>query len=100
MLFYVIVGFFAAVGFVTLLWLCLGGFLPGAKTGEVAILCQPGREYALISRYNWLRNLALVRCRLVLLDSQLPPEVQEAFTEQFPGVAFSTLAQWQEKERQ
>lgn len=98
MFFYVIMGFFAAVGLLSILWLIAGAFLPGAKVKTVTLFCPNGQEFALLRRYRWLRELGLVRCRLVLLESSLTPEIQAELTELFPGVSFYTLEQWQTKQ--
>lgn len=94
MFWYVLIGFFAAVGFLCLLWLIFGAFLPAAAPAEVAVLCRRGREQAILRRYRWLRDLGLTRCRLIMLNSQLPQAQQRALTEHFPGVKFCTLEEW------
>lgn len=95
MIWYVIIGFFAAVGLLFLLWLVFGALLPGSRPGTVVLFCPQGREKALLQRYRWLRDLGLVRCRLVLLESRLPLPRQKELTQHFPGVRFCTLEQWQ-----
>ncbi len=94
MIWFVLVGFLAAVGFLTILWLCAGFFVPTCRRGTVGIHCPQGAETALLRRYCWLRDLGFVRCRIVLLDSALSPQEQKALTEHYPGVAFATKEQW------
>ena len=88
------IGFLAAVGALLLLWLLWGAVVPMAAFREVAVSCTLGGEYDLLRRYRWLRELGLCRCRLCLLDSQLPPEAQKQILEKYPGVRFCTPEQW------
>lgn len=91
MIWYVIFGVFAAFGVLCALWVSFGGLL--TRVGTVAILCD-GSEVALVRRYYWLRELGLTKCRLVLLDSQLPQQRQQRIREKCRDIEFCTLAQW------
>ena len=71
---YVIIGSLAAFGALCALWVCAGSLLSGVKT--VTILCD-GCELQLVHRYLWLRSLGLVRCRLMLVNSQLGLQQQQ-----------------------
>ena len=100
MFWYVIVGFLASVGMLTLLWLLAGFFLPGSGAGKVALHCPAGKEYVLLRRYRWLREMGWVRFEVIILDSLLPQEAQTALVQRFPGVFFDTLEHWQTEKEQ
>ncbi len=100
MIWYVIFGVFAAFGALCALWVFFGVFLPGSRGCTAVVLCKPGQEEAVLRRYHWLRELGLARCRLILLDSHLPPEKQQFIMEKYRGVEFTTLAQWRTGEEQ
>ena len=94
MLWYVIIGFFAAVGLLFFLWLGRGLFLTGPTRETVAWICPCGKETVLLRRYRWMRDLGLTRCRIVLIGSDLPVEEQRKIMESFPGVRFQTPEEW------
>lgn len=94
MIWYVMIGVFAAFGVLCALWVLLGVFLPGSRGCAAAVLCPPEQEEILLRRYLWLRELGLTRCRLILLDSHLPEEKQQRIMEKYRDVEFCTLAQW------
>ncbi len=85
----VILAFFAAVGALFLIWLIAGAFLPRCAQCSVAVSCLPGEEWKLLRRYRWLRELGLVRCKLILLDSTLSAEAQDEIMRHYPYVKFS-----------
>ncbi len=91
MLWYVCMGVLAAFGLLCAIWVILGLFLP--RAGTVAILCD-GTEKTLVRRYFWLRELGLIRCRLILLDSRLPAAFRQQIMEKCKDIEFLTLAQW------
>ena len=97
MLWYVMIGFFAAVGALALLWLWIGLILSPFHREEVGIVCPPGREAALLRRYRWLRELGLVRCSIVLLDSPLPAHSRTELTQHYPGVTFAASEDWKKE---
>lgn len=94
MIWCVILGVLAAIGALFVLWLLLGALLPGGKDSAVAVLCKEGNEKSLLRRYRWLRELSLLRCDIVLLDSRLPLEARQEIIEHYPGVDFLTSEQW------
>lgn len=94
MLLYVIMGVFAAVGVLFLLWLLLGACLTGCRRTTVAIYCREQDLLALLRRYRWLRELGLVHTSLVILDSALCREARQSITQTYPGVTFCTTQQW------
>lgn len=98
MIWYVIIGFFAAVGVLALVWLFAGLFLPTGKR-MVAVYCPRGTEISLLRRYRWLRELGLVRCTIVLLDSPLSEEAQNNLAQHFPGVSFCTTENWKQERK-
>lgn len=97
MFLYVIIGFFAAVGFLFLLWLLYGACVPKNSAEVVTVLCQSGRERQLLRRYRWLRDLGLIRSPIVLVGSDLSAQEQSELVQNFPGVSFMSPAQWQEE---
>lgn len=94
MIWYVIFGFFAAVGVLFLLWLMIGAFLPAGCECVLAVCCRPGSERAVTRRYRWLRELGILHGSLIILNSDLPLHKQEEFTQHYPGVRFTTAEQW------
>lgn len=94
MFWYVLIGFFAGVGVLFLAWLLFGCLLPVGGKCTLAVFCQPGKELAMVRRYRWLRDLGLLRGKLILLDSTLPPGIQAEIAQHYPGVTFSTAQLW------
>ena len=97
MFWYVLLGFFAAVGVLSLLWLCAGLFLPDEKKQPVAICCPQNGTLTLLRRYRWLRELGLVRCPIVLLDSDLSLQEQKTLAQHYPCISFSTTQRWKQE---
>ncbi len=93
---YVILGVFAAFGVLCALWALWGLILPGARGGVLLCLCRDRQEEAVLRRYFWLRDLGLLRCCLVLVDSELPPQRQQQICSRCPQVYFYTFSQWME----
>lgn len=100
MIWYVIIGFFAAVGCLFLLWLLYGACLPKTRAEAVAVLCQPGRERQLLRRYRWMRDLGLTNSSVVLVGSALSSREQSEMIQNFPGVTFLTPEQWLEETKE
>ena len=100
MIFYVIIGFFAAVGLLFLLWLLRGFFLPVSGPHTVALYCRPEETVPLLRRYRWMRDLGLIHSRVILLESHHSPQQQSEITQNFPGVTFQTPEQWLEEIRE
>lgn len=72
MIFYVIVGAFAAFGVFCGVWMAFGGLLPGKSGGAAVCLCREGlREEPILRRYLWLRGLGLIRVPLLAVDCGL-----------------------------
>lgn len=88
MFWYILFGFFAAIGALFLLWLFAGSFLPHCQRCRVLISCPEGEELRVIRRFRWLRDLGFVCCRLVLLDTQLPEEARTEMISHYPFVDF------------
>ena len=74
MAWYILLGTLAAFGGLCLLWGLAGWFVSG---GEEGILILPGHsgqgEPGTVRWYLWLRELGLLRCRLVVEDFGLSP---------------------------
>lgn len=94
MIWYVLFGFFAAVGVLFLLWLILGAFLPGRSPCIVAVRCHSECEKALLRRYRWLRELGLICYPIVLVGSEIPIDEQLEIMSHYSGVSFQTPEQW------
>ena len=71
-------GTLAAIGMLSILWVCFGWLLPGAAGG--AVVCRGWPEEGLLRRYRWLRELGLLTWPLLIVA-----EVQVEDTEQFFG---------------
>ncbi len=94
MLGFVILGVFAAFGVLCVLWVLYGALLPGFKGGAMVFYSKPDTEEAILRRYGWLRDLGLVRCPLILLDSGTSVERREQIHRKYHNVEFYTLAEW------
>ncbi len=91
---FVILGTLAAFGALCAVWALWGLLLPGARGGVLVCLCCRGGEEAMVRRYGWLRDLGLLRCPMVLLDSSLAENTQQAIMQMCPGIRFMTLAEF------
>ena len=60
---YVIMGTFAAFGFVSALWAVLGWLLPSGK--GCVLVCYGVPDIGIVSRWKWLQSLGLLRCPLL-----------------------------------
>lgn len=77
MVMWIILSVFAAFGVLCALWACLGFLLPGQKGVAMVYYCRGESLDALIRRWRWLRDLGLVRCRLILVDGGLTEEQKQ-----------------------
>ena len=68
---YIILGTLAAIGVLSILWVCFGWLLPGG-TGAILVCREPSE--ALMLRCRWLRELGLLRLPLVILAKESPEQ--------------------------
>ncbi|MBQ8579976.1 MAG: hypothetical protein IJ448_04700 [Oscillospiraceae bacterium] len=68
MVWYVIIGTLAAFGALCVLWVLFGALLPNCGGGVIFCLCREKNVRHIARRYHWLRDLGLVRSRLVILS--------------------------------
>ncbi len=94
MAFYVIVGVLAAFGALCILWVLFGALLTRPRGDALVCFCGEGREERIIRRYRWLRDLGLVKCPLVLLDSGLPLWQRQQLMQKCGAVRFYTTEKW------
>ena len=66
MMLYVLLGLLAAFGLFCVLWVIFGFLLPGSRRCTVILLCNPSDEAAMLSRLLWLREMSLLRCKVLL----------------------------------
>lgn len=64
---YIILGTLAAIGLLSVGWVCFGWLLPGGDGGIV--LCREPSE-DLLRRCRWLREVGLLRMPLVILGEE------------------------------
>ena len=62
---YILVGTLAAMGLLSVLWVCFGALLPGAK--GVALVCMGWPDGGTVSRYRWLREIGVLHCPLLIV---------------------------------
>ena len=70
--FYVLIGFLAAYGALSVLWASLGWLLPGMKGCMLVYLGRPGE--GICRRYRWLRGLGLMDCPLLAVTEEAETE--------------------------
>ncbi len=87
MVFYVIIGAFGAFGALCALWILLGAYLTDAFGGKLVLHLAPGKIPAALHRYRWLRELGLIRGKLVIVTTS-PPKTQP------PDAEIMTLGQY------
>ncbi len=87
----VLMGFFAAFGVLSALWVVLGGWVTGADGNAPILVCRAGTEAAVLRRRRWLRSLGLLPKTAVLLDLGYSCEEKNVLQEQFPEIEFCTL---------
>ena len=87
----VILGFLAAFGLLSALWVGAGLFFPAKEGGAAVVLCGPGlKEESFIRRWCWLRELGAVRGSLLVIDRGLNPEERNRLAE-YRFVEFCSL---------
>ena len=69
---YVLIGFLAAYGALSVLWAALGWLLPGMKGCMRVYLGRPGE--GICRRYRWLRGLGLMDCPLLAVTEEAETE--------------------------
>ena len=74
--FYVLIGFLAAYGALSVLWAALGWLLPGMKGCALVYMGLP--EEGVRRRYRWLRGLGLMDCPLLAVTEEAETEEIEA----------------------
>jgi len=67
---YVLVGFLAAFGGLSLLWTILGWLLPSGK--GLMLVCMELPEPGVLERYRWLRGMGFLNCPLVMVTQSIP----------------------------
>jgi len=80
MAWYCILGALAAFGLLCGVWVVFGWLLSGGTGGAVVCLpCGNGQEALFLRRCRWLRELGLLRCPVLLVDTAgtaLPEETE------------------------
>ena len=66
MILYVLLGLLAAFGLFCVIWVLFGFLLPGSRRCSVILLCSPKDEAAILCRLLWLREIGLLRCKVLL----------------------------------
>ena len=79
----------AGIGLVSLLWCVLGWILPDVPLLVVFQCPQGHHPDGAISRYQWLRNLGLIRGKLMIIG-QIPEIEQDIWKKKHPNVEFLT----------
>lgn len=91
---YIILGTLALLGLFCALWGAFGWWFGCGKGGALVCLCRSGlSETPQIIRYSWLRGMGLVRCPLLLVDSDLSQKERTQLCGKYPGIEFCTLAE-------
>lgn len=67
MLGYAVIGMLAAFGMLCALWVLLGVFLPGSSKTVTYCLCSKEDAIYIRRRWRWLKDLGLIRGRIVIL---------------------------------
>ena len=65
MVLYILIGTLAAIGMLSVLWVCFGWLLPGGRDG--AVICLGWPRDGMIARYRWLRDLGLLHCPMIIV---------------------------------
>ena len=66
---YILVGTLAAMGLLSVLWVCFGWLLPGGK--GAALVCVGWPEEGMTARCRWLRELGLLQLPMIIVTSDL-----------------------------
>ena len=88
MIWYVLLGFLAAFGLLSMAWTLFGILLPGSRRGAVVLLCQPQQEMALLRRCLWLREMGFLRCRIYLSGRSLCDEQRQYLQQRYQDIEF------------
>lgn len=67
MLGYAVIGMLAAFGLLCALWVSFGALLPGSGKTVIYCICAKENAPAVHRRWRWLRELGLIRGRMVIL---------------------------------
>ncbi len=93
MIWCVLIGVFGAFGLLCALWALFGAYLTD-PFGGIAVLHLTAKQIeTALRRYEWLRNLGLIRARLVIV-SALAPQEQQRLIVKYPHIDFLTLEQY------
>ena len=87
-----ILSILAAFGVLSVLWVFLGWLLPGQKGVTAVYVCRGEEIEALLRRYRWLRDVGILRGRLVLVDEGMT-EQQHRLLEGKHGIEICTREQ-------
>ena len=93
MILYVIIGTFGAFGLLCAVWILLGCRLAHTCAGMLVLHTTAERAEVAARRFVWLRNMALVPPRLILVGSFLP-QYQQKLSRKYPQIEFLTPEQY------
>ena len=88
MILYVLLGLLAAFGLLCALWALFGCFLPGSCRCTLILRCRAQEENGLLRRLLWLRELGLLRCRIVLSGCGISNEQREILLRRYGDIEF------------
>ena len=88
----VILSVLAAFGVICVLWAFLGWLIPEQRGMSMVYVCRGESIEALLRRYRWLRDMGLVRGKLLIVDEGMP-EQQRRILEGKHGIEICTRAQ-------
>lgn len=88
----VILSVLAAFGVLCVLWAFLGWLLPGQRGVSMVYVCRGEEIEALLRRYRWLRDMGLVRGKLLIVDEGMT-EQQHRLLEGKHAIEICTRAQ-------
>ena len=63
-----ILSILAVFGVLCVLWVFLGWLLPGQKGVSTVYVCRGEEIDALLRRHRWLRDMGIIRSRLIIVD--------------------------------
>ena len=93
MIWFVLMGLFAAFGLLCALWITLGNWLTKAELETVVIHVPEGREAASAQRLLWLRDLGLAGPRFMIITTA-GAETRQVLSRQFAGIVFLSPEQY------
>lgn len=93
MIWCVIIGMFGAFGALCAIWTVLGNYLTKGEMGSVVVHPPAGRAAAAARRLLWLRELGVLRARIMIVTAAAP-ENEPILPRQFEGVEFLSLEQY------